>query len=154
VYAEVEATVRAGAWYPATALADTPPGSILMEEVSGPVAPLATFGSDDEAVALASATRCGLGASVWSRDAGRARALAGRIEAGTAFVNEEVSSDPARPLGGTKRSGSGREPGAAGRERASAGGGRSQPSATRWPWPPNSHSISWPLSLISHDGST
>jgi len=79
------------------------------DEVFGPVAPVCAFDTDEEAVALANATRFGLGASVWSRDAARAERIAERLEAGMVFVNAPVVSDPRRPFGGVKRSGVGRE---------------------------------------------
>ena len=63
----------------------------------------------EHAVALANASRFGLGASVWTADAARGEALAARIEAGAVFVNGAVKSDPRLPFGGIKSSGYGRE---------------------------------------------
>lgn len=79
------------------------------EEVFGPVAPVAAFASDDEALRLANDSPYGLGASVWTRDVARADALARGLDVGMVFLNEIVQSHPALPFGGVKRSGIGRE---------------------------------------------
>jgi succinate-semialdehyde dehydrogenase/glutarate-semialdehyde dehydrogenase len=99
-----------GFFYPPTVLDQVQPGSaILAEEVFGPVAPVMTFATEDEAVELANDTRYGLGATVWTQDAERGEALARRIESGLVSVNALVASDPRLPFGGVKRSGYGRE---------------------------------------------
>ncbi|HVP23213.1 MAG TPA: NAD-dependent succinate-semialdehyde dehydrogenase [Conexivisphaerales archaeon] len=82
---------------------------VLHEEVFGPVAPLIRVKDDAEAAEWANATRYGLGASIWSRDADRAASLAGKVAAGVVFVNGLVKSDPRMPFGGVKDSGYGRE---------------------------------------------
>ena len=87
---------------------------VFNEETFGPVAALVRVSSDEEAVAVANDTSYGLAASVWSRDVDHALAVGSRITSGALFVNSFVSSDPRVPFGGTKRSGYGRELGAAG----------------------------------------
>jgi succinate-semialdehyde dehydrogenase / glutarate-semialdehyde dehydrogenase len=87
---------------------------VFGEETFGPVAALVRVGSDDEAVEVANDTSYGLAASVWSRDVEHALTVGSRITSGALFVNSFVSSDPRVPFGGTKRSGYGRELGAAG----------------------------------------
>jgi succinate-semialdehyde dehydrogenase / glutarate-semialdehyde dehydrogenase len=104
-----------GSFYPPTVLADVRPGMpVFAEETFGPVAAVTVAGGDDELVALANASDYGLGASIWTCDLDRARKLATRLEVGCVFVNCRVSSDPALPFGGIKRSGYGRELGATG----------------------------------------
>jgi succinate-semialdehyde dehydrogenase/glutarate-semialdehyde dehydrogenase len=101
-----------GYFYPPTVLDQVQPGSaILAEEVFGPVAPVMTFATEDEAVELANDTEHGLVAFVFSRDLRRAFAFGERIETGMVGLNRGVVSDPAAPFGGTKQSGLGREGG-------------------------------------------
>jgi succinate-semialdehyde dehydrogenase/glutarate-semialdehyde dehydrogenase len=106
---------RPGFFYAPTVLDRVSPGlPVAAEETFGPVAAILTFESDGEALALANGTPFGLGASLWTRDLGRARELVEEIEAGSVFVNGMVKSDPRLPFGGVKRSGYGRELGAEG----------------------------------------
>ena len=105
-----ERPARRGFYYPPTVLARVPERTPAAdEELFGPVATLGSFHSDEEAVSLANATRYGLGASVWTRDAARARRLVPSIQAGSVFVNGLVKSDPRLPFGGIRDSGIGRE---------------------------------------------
>ena len=102
-------------FYPPTVLADVRPGMpVFAEETFGPVAAVTAATGDDELVALANTSEYGLGASIWTSDLDRARKLATRLEVGCVFVNCRVSSDPALPFGGIKRSGYGRELGTTG----------------------------------------
>jgi succinate-semialdehyde dehydrogenase/glutarate-semialdehyde dehydrogenase len=82
---------------------------VMTEEVFGPVAPIIAVSSDDEAIALANASKYGLGASLWTRDLRKAEALARRLDAGFVAINDMVKSDPRLPFGGIKKSGVGRE---------------------------------------------
>jgi succinate-semialdehyde dehydrogenase/glutarate-semialdehyde dehydrogenase len=79
------------------------------EETFGPVAAVVRARTAEDAIRLANASEYGLGASLWTRDAGRAKELASQIEAGNVFINGMVASDPRLPFGGVKRSGYGRE---------------------------------------------
>ncbi|UER53951.1 NAD-dependent succinate-semialdehyde dehydrogenase [Kineosporiaceae bacterium SCSIO 59966] len=102
----------AGYFYAPTVLGDVPAGArILAEEVFGPVAPVTTFRTDDEAVAAANDTPYGLVAYVFTRDLDRALRVAERLQTGMVGLNAGVVSNPAAPFGGVKASGFGREGG-------------------------------------------
>ena len=106
--------IGAGAFYPATVLLVKKDNPILKHEVFGPVAPIVTFESDEEAIELANATEYGLIAYIYSGDLKRAIRTAEALEAGMVAINRGVISDPAAPFGGVKQSGLGREGGFAG----------------------------------------
>ncbi|WP_067709029.1 aldehyde dehydrogenase family protein [Nocardia yamanashiensis] len=87
---------------------------VWTEETFGPVVAVAPFDSDEEAVQLHNATDYGLTASVFSADVDRARALAGRLLAGSVAINDVAAtlySTPELPWGGVGRSGFGRSHG-------------------------------------------
>lgn len=101
---------RPGVYYAPTLLDHVRPGMAAFdEETFGPVAAVTRAADAEEAVALANASRYGLGGSVWTTDRARGEALARRLECGCAFVNGIVKSDPRLPFGGVKDSGYGRE---------------------------------------------
>ena len=89
---------------------------VMREETFGPVLPIMTFKSDDEAVRLANDSIYGLTASVWTNDLARGRRVAERIDAGTVMVNEVLYTHgiAQTPWGGMKQSGFGRTHGRAG----------------------------------------
>lgn len=90
--------------------------TIMREETFGPVLPIMTFKTDDEAVWLANDSDYGLTASVWTNDLARGRCIAEQIEAGTVTVNEVLYTHAIAqtPWGGVKQSGYGRTHGRAG----------------------------------------
>ncbi|MGH8824459.1 MAG: NAD-dependent succinate-semialdehyde dehydrogenase, partial [Jiangellaceae bacterium] len=101
-----------GWFYPPTVIAGVPPGArVFHEEIFGPVAPVTTFATDDEALALANDTEFGLIAYAYTRDIRRALAVAEGLETGLVGLNAGVISNPAAPFGGIKASGFGREGG-------------------------------------------
>jgi succinate-semialdehyde dehydrogenase/glutarate-semialdehyde dehydrogenase len=100
-----------GWFYRPTVLAGAVAGTrVLDEEIFGPVVTVQPFADEEEAVRLANASRFGLGASVWTRDAERARRVATRLEAGMVWTNDVAYSYGAgqAPWGGVKASGYGR----------------------------------------------
>jgi succinate-semialdehyde dehydrogenase/glutarate-semialdehyde dehydrogenase len=103
-----------GAFYPATVISVDRKNPILAQEVFGPVAPIVTFDTDEEGIALANDTEYGLISYVYSSDLKRAIRTAEALEAGMVAINRGVISDPAAPFGGVKQSGLGREGGFAG----------------------------------------
>ena len=103
-----------GAFYPATVITVDKKNPILANEVFGPVAPIVTFDTDEEAIALANDTEYGLISYIYSSDLKRALRTAEALESGMVAVNRGVISDPAAPFGGVKQSGLGREGGFAG----------------------------------------
>jgi succinate-semialdehyde dehydrogenase/glutarate-semialdehyde dehydrogenase len=106
-----------GWFYPPTVLADVPRGArVFHEEIFGPVAPVTTFGTDDEALALANGTEFGLIAYAYTSDLRRALTVAEGLESGLVGLNAGVISNPAAPFGGVKASGFGREGGREGIE--------------------------------------
>ncbi len=78
-------------------------------EVFGPVAPIISFDTDEEAVRLANGTPYGLSGGVHSRDLGRAYHVASQVETGMIHVNDQsINDEPHVPFGGMKESGMGR----------------------------------------------
>ena len=101
-----------GYFYDPTVLAAVPDDAQLMtEEIFGPVAPVATFRTDEEALDAANRTEYGLVAYVYTRDLQRAITVCERLETGMVGLNQGVVSNPAAPFGGVKQSGFGREGG-------------------------------------------
>jgi aldehyde dehydrogenase (NAD+) len=84
---------------------------IAREEIFGPVMTIIRFRDLDEVVERANNTPYGLAAAVWTRDIGKAHAIANNVRAGTVWVNCFDVFDAAAPFGGFKQSGIGREMG-------------------------------------------
>ena len=95
-----------------TVFADVTPGMrIAQEEVFGPVLAIIPFDDDDDAIRIANGSIYGLAAGVWTADIGRCLKMAGRLEAGTVWINTYRVTSYMSPFGGYKRSGFGRESG-------------------------------------------
>ena len=105
----------AGHFYEPTVLTGVRDGMLIArEETFGPVAGLASFASEDEAIELANATPYGLAAYFETRDYARLLRVAERLEYGVIGANDGLPSTPSAPFGGLKESGLGREGGAFG----------------------------------------
>jgi benzaldehyde dehydrogenase (NAD) len=115
-----------GNFYRPTVLTGVKPGMAAFdEEIFGPVAPVTTFETDDEAVALANGTEYGLSASVHSKSLDHARAVARRLRTGMVHINDQtVNDDPRAPFGGVGASGNG----------SRQGGHASVDEYTTWHW--------------------
>ena len=106
-----------GYFFAPTVLADVPQDARMRhEEIFGPVAPITTFETEDEAIAAANDTEYGLVAYVFTRDLNRALRVSERLETGMVGLNQGIVSNPAAPFGGVKHSGLGREGGRVGVE--------------------------------------
>ena len=82
---------------------------VFREEIFGPIAPLFTFRTEEEAVAMANDTEFGLACYFYSRDIGRVWRVAEGLEYGIVGINEGIISNEMAPFGGVKESGQGRE---------------------------------------------
>jgi succinate-semialdehyde dehydrogenase / glutarate-semialdehyde dehydrogenase len=101
-----------GYFYLPTVLRDVPPDArVLKEEIFGPVAPIATFMHEDEALRAANDTEYGLVSYAYTRDLDRAFRVIEGLETGMVGLNRGLVSNPAGPFGGVKHSGFGREGG-------------------------------------------
>jgi succinate-semialdehyde dehydrogenase / glutarate-semialdehyde dehydrogenase len=82
---------------------------IYTQELFGPVTAFFVVETEREAIALANDTSYGLGASIFTADIERGRAVAAQVESGMVFINQPVWTAPELPFGGVKNSGFGRE---------------------------------------------
>jgi acyl-CoA reductase-like NAD-dependent aldehyde dehydrogenase len=99
-----------GRFYEPTVLVDVDHSmAIMSEETFGPTLPIMKVSDAEEAVRLANDSPYGLGASVFTRDTARGEALARRLEAGAANVNDAMINYTVLelPMGGVKASGLG-----------------------------------------------
>ena len=105
-----------GYFYQPTVLKVANDCPILGQEIFGPVAPVTTFSTEEEAIELANASEYGLASYLYTRDVNRMFRVSEQIEFGMVGFNAGVISNAAAPFGGVKQSGLGREGGAEGIE--------------------------------------
>jgi succinate-semialdehyde dehydrogenase / glutarate-semialdehyde dehydrogenase len=106
---------RPGYFIEPAVLSDVPRGALCMhEETFAPVAAIAPFDSEQEAIELANQSLFGLSAYAFTRDLGRSFRLAEALEAGIIGINDGVPTTSPAPFGGMKQSGWGRELGSEG----------------------------------------
>jgi succinate-semialdehyde dehydrogenase / glutarate-semialdehyde dehydrogenase len=106
-----------GYFYPPTVLGDVPEDArVNREEIFGPVAPVGSFESEEDAIARANDTEYGLVAYVFTRDIKRAIRVCEALETGMVGLNQGMVSNAGAPFGGVKQSGIGREGGKEGLE--------------------------------------
>jgi succinate-semialdehyde dehydrogenase/glutarate-semialdehyde dehydrogenase len=104
-----------GHFFAPTVLTDLAPDCrLLTEEIFGPIAPITTFSTEEEALEKANSTEYGLASYVFTSDMSRIFRLSGGLEFGLMGVNTGIISNAAAPFGGVKQSGLGREGGAEG----------------------------------------
>ena len=115
-----------GLFHEATVLSGVKPGMRAFdEELFGPVTSLITFGTDEEAVALANKHEGALAAAVISQSVGRAMRITERLNAGMVHVNDQtVNDDGNNPFGGPGVAGAG----------SSVGGSADLDEYTTWQW--------------------
>jgi succinate-semialdehyde dehydrogenase/glutarate-semialdehyde dehydrogenase len=112
-----KATEGDGYFFQPTVLTDVPRSArMFKEEIFGPVAPIFTFGADEDGLAMANDTEFGLVAYLFTQDLNRAVWAYEGLETGMVGVNQGIVSNPSAPFGGVKASGFGREGGVEGIE--------------------------------------
>ena len=100
-----------GAFYPPTILTQVKKGILAYEEeIFGPVAAIIIAKDENEAIQIANDTSFGLGSAIFTNNIKKGEKIAReQLQAGCAFVNSFVKSDPRLPFGGINESGYGRE---------------------------------------------
>lgn len=99
-----------GYYYPPTVISGVAPDAdVMMNEIFGPVAPITTFATEDQALEIANSVPVGLAGYVYTRDINRIQRMGDELEVGMIGANVGVFSNPAAPFGGVKESGLGRE---------------------------------------------
>lgn len=101
-----------GAYYEPTMLTNIKNDMrVWREEVFGPVLPIVSFKTEEEAIALANDTAYGLGSYIFTEDKEKAARVSSRLKSGMVSINNSSYLQPSSPFGGYKQSGLGREHG-------------------------------------------
>ena len=109
---DLPAELAGGAWVQPTIWTGLPETSaIVREEIFGPCCHIRPFDGEEEVIALANDSDCGLSTTIWTQNLARAHRVAARIEVGISWVNSWFLRDLRTPFGGAKQSGIGREGG-------------------------------------------
>jgi benzaldehyde dehydrogenase (NAD) len=113
-------------FFPATVLNEvTPEMRVWNEEIFGPVAPVMSFSSDAEAIAMANDTEYGLSSGIYTADSERGRAIAAGLQTGMVHIGDQTVNDvPGAPFGGNGASGNG----------GRFGGSANLEEFMRWQW--------------------
>ncbi|AMS05897.1 MAG: NAD-dependent succinate-semialdehyde dehydrogenase [Acidipropionibacterium acidipropionici] len=99
-----------GYFYPPTVITGVPADAeVMTTEIFGPVAPITTFSTEEEALRIANSVPVGLAGYVYTRDVDRIQRMGAKLETGMVGANIGVFSNAAAPFGGVKESGLGRE---------------------------------------------
>ncbi len=85
--------------------------AMVREEIFGPVVVAQRYSDLDEVVSAGNDSDYGLAASIWTESLSSAHRLAGRMRAGTVWINTHAMYDASLPIGGMKQSGWGRDSG-------------------------------------------
>ncbi|MDQ3318860.1 MAG: NAD-dependent succinate-semialdehyde dehydrogenase [Actinomycetota bacterium] len=102
----------AGYFYQPTVLAGVPDeANLRQDEIFGPVAPVFSFDSEEEAIREANDTEYGLVSYVFTSNVKRAFRVCEALETGMIGLNQGMVSNASAPFGGVKHSGFGREGG-------------------------------------------
>ena len=110
--AQMSGALAEGFFIEPTVFADVSPDNrIMREEIFGPVVCVLPFRDEADALRIANDHEFGLGASIWTRDIGRAHRVARGVQAGIVWINDHHKNDPASPWGGFGSSGYGKENG-------------------------------------------
>lgn len=106
----VDAELAGGFYVEPTIFTDvTPDMKIAREEIFGPVMSVLTYRTEAEAIEMANDSDYGLASSIWTADNSRALEMAGKVQAGTVWINDAHKINVDVPFGGYKQSGVGRE---------------------------------------------
>jgi succinate-semialdehyde dehydrogenase / glutarate-semialdehyde dehydrogenase len=104
-----------GYFYEPTVIANTTPQmKVMYEETFGPVLPVMTFDTEEQAIAMANDTPFGLAAYFFARDVGRVMRVSEKLDYGIIGANDPLPVGAHIPFGGYKESGLGRENGSSG----------------------------------------
>ncbi|SNT73534.1 NAD-dependent succinate-semialdehyde dehydrogenase [Paracoccus seriniphilus] len=99
-----------GSWFEPTVMVDVSSDALVArEETFAPLAPIISFSTEAEAIALANDSEFGLAAYFYSRDLARVFRVAEALETGIVGINTGMIANEAAPFGGIKQSGLGRE---------------------------------------------